>query len=255
MSARQPSKISRYGSALLFVGVAIAVVFLVRYFFALNPTPILLLALVGAAWYGGKAPGLFAAIVVDLSVDYLFDETPYALGNPSAHIARLMVLGIISLLTTSRKETLDSLSVRERQQATVAKFGQEALSSMPTDELLPKAAELVKATLDVDCTAICQVMPGGQKLCYTAAAGWDQNVIGYEFEYHAENSLAGMVLKTGEPLVIPDLKKDGRFESSAVVTGQSIRSVAGVKIQQRDQLFGVLICVEKMVVIFVGKVL
>src|SRR4051812_14016229 len=115
MSAQQPPIIIRYGSALLFIGAAVGVVFLVRYFFALNPTPILLLALVGAAWHGGRIPGLFAAVVVDLSVDYLFDETPYVLGNPSAHIARLMVLSIISLLTTSRKDTQDSLSVREQQ--------------------------------------------------------------------------------------------------------------------------------------------
>ncbi len=237
--------IYRYVIAVLITAASIGFTLLIRLIFSLNPTPVLLLALVAAAWYGGRVPGLLSALLLDLSIDFFFDDTPYAFSNPSGHVARLLVLVVISLLATSRRRAQDRLVNRERQQAAVARLGQVALSKTPWAELLPMAADLVRTTLDVDHTAVCEIMHDEKKLCYVSAAGFDDDVVGYKFDYNADHSLAGYVLKTGGPVTISDLKKEATFVGSPVLSPYSIRSMIGVNIIQRDGPFGVIGAFQK----------
>src|SRR5579862_9606794 len=66
------SWIRRYGTAVLFVALALGAEKLLQHFF---PYPFLLFffaAVIASAWNGGAGPGLFAVVISILAVDYFF---------------------------------------------------------------------------------------------------------------------------------------------------------------------------------------
>ncbi len=245
MIAKPPSALKRYAVAFAAFGVALGLTLLARLLFTLNPTPLLLVALIVGAWYGGLIPGLMIAVLSDLSVDWFFDATPYTWDNPAAHVARLLVLTAISLLATSRGKAERCLKMRERQQSAVALFGQEALSSIPVGELLPRAAELVRNTLAVDISVLCEVMPGRQTLCYSAGAQINDGRSGFELDSTTSRSLSEQLIATGGPLVIRDLEGDGRISCGRSLREHKLRSAIAVTVRYDDVGHGVLAAFEQ----------
>lgn len=230
----------RYGFALLVLAAALALTVLARLFFSLNPTPVLLLALVGAAWYAGRVPGILVAVLIDLSIDLLFDDTPYQLGNFGAHFARLLVLTVVAILASSRGYAERRLKTRARQQAAVAKLGQSALGALPMSALLPMASEVTRETLEADFASIClPVDKEPEMLCFASVSGLDQRIIGQKFDLRNDSSFARQVIEIGEAAT-SDLTKEVKFQASAIIRKEDARGAAGVRIMHRDGLYGVL---------------
>src|SRR4051794_17886067 len=70
----------KYGFAAAFVLAALVLTLVLRPFF---PYPFFLLffpAVMGAAWLGGMAAGLFAVVLSTITVDYFFVPPLYSLG-------------------------------------------------------------------------------------------------------------------------------------------------------------------------------
>lgn len=232
-----------YGLALVLFGATIALSLLLTYLSVkINLTIPVVFALVAAAWYGGRGPGLLIAFLFETTT-VVFTPIPPGSTIANAAFGYFSVFSLyvfLVFLITGLQRTRDALKIRARQQASVASFGQEALASIPLDELLPRATQLVRQTLGVDYSAVCELVPGQEKLRYTAGSGWLEDVVGFEFDYGTARSMAGRVVQDGEPVVANDLNVDDRFEVSEMLTRHSVRSAAGVKILHRGKALGVL---------------
>jgi PAS domain S-box-containing protein len=230
----------RYGIAVAAVIVAVAAILTIRLVFTLNPTPLILIAVIVASWFGGRFPGLLTVVLADLSIDYFFETPQYQFDLSPVHFVRLMILGVISILASGMSLANERLKTRARQQEAVALFGQDALSSMPPKELLPKAAQLINDTLGVRFSTVCDLVEGTDRLRILSSAGWSEDVDGHEFSYSDERSAAGHILRERQALVIRDFRKEKRFDHSPLIQKNKIVCMAGVPIVQREESYGVI---------------
>jgi PAS domain S-box-containing protein len=234
------SRIYGYAFSAAAVAAAVSLTLLVRLLFPLNPTPLVIAAVVVAAWSGGKYPGLFACLLADLAIDYFFETPPYQFDLAMVHIIRVGILAVIALLTSARRKAEDKLKMREKQQAVIAELGQQALSRIPLARLFDETAETVRRTLDVDYSAILKMVSDGRKMRFVAGSGWRETVVGNEFDYDAENSLAGHVVSIGKPVIFENLNAEKRFAPSKIVKEHQVHSGMGVIIPLQNRPFGVL---------------
>jgi two-component system, LuxR family, sensor kinase FixL len=119
---RMTSAVLRYGLAVSSVAVALMFTFLLR------PdglvAPLFFLAIILTAWAGGKGPGLLAALLATLSIDYFFLEPIYHLKFDPAHLPQMLVFFVSAVLVSSwsaarkRAETL-LRQARDEQEAKV----------------------------------------------------------------------------------------------------------------------------------------
>jgi PAS domain S-box-containing protein len=99
-----------YGLACVSVAVALLVTLLLR------PdelvTPVFFLAIMLSAWFGGIGPGLLAALLATLAIDYFLLQPPYSLKFDPTNVPQLLVFFLSAVLVSSwsaarkRAETL-----------------------------------------------------------------------------------------------------------------------------------------------------
>jgi signal transduction histidine kinase len=115
----------RYGGALLLVaaGAAVARVLPSPTF---DPTVLLLMAVVLAAWFSGLWPALFASVVATLAYDYYFTPPLYTLTPDLVHLPRLAAFIVFATLFAtasaarrraeqSLRQARDELEIRVRE--------------------------------------------------------------------------------------------------------------------------------------------
>ncbi|MBV9120382.1 MAG: diguanylate cyclase [Chloroflexi bacterium] len=98
-----------HGVAFIATLVACVVAAELRPFAGGNVSPILLLAVVVSAWYGGFGPGLLSTILGVLAFNYFFQDPPLTLSvTNTGDAVQLLVFSVVALfiswLTTSRKQ-------------------------------------------------------------------------------------------------------------------------------------------------------
>ena len=74
---RMRSVIKRYGLSVLFVAISTSVTLMLQP--SARVTPLFFLAILLSAWVGGVGPGLLAAMLATLAVDYFFLPQTYSL--------------------------------------------------------------------------------------------------------------------------------------------------------------------------------
>ncbi len=117
-----------------------------------------------------------------------------------------------------------------RQQTVLARFGELALQSDDLDEILTEACRLVGHGLGTDLAKIMELQKDGHTLLVRAGVGWDPGVVGVvTIDVHDATSEA-LALKTGEPMISPDIETETRFRYPAFLTAHGVRAVANVVI-------------------------
>ena len=112
----------RYGLAVSSVALATIITFQLR------PdelvTPVFFLAIILSAWVGGVGPGLLAALLATMAVDYFFLGPGYSLKFNPGHLPQLIIFFVSAVLVSSwsasrkRAETL-LMQARDEQDAKV----------------------------------------------------------------------------------------------------------------------------------------
>lgn len=127
-----------------------------------------------------------------------------------------------------RKQAERALSVRVRQQASVASLGQVALSSDDPQAVMEDAVRQLAACLDVDFTKVLELLPGGEELVLRAGYGWPAHVIpGISTVSAGMDSQAGYTLASSTPVIVDDLRREKRFhgppllKDNGVISGMS----------------------------------
>ena len=129
-----------------------------------------------------------------------------------------------------------------RQQTTLASFGELALRSDNLDEILTEACRLVGQALGTDLAKVIELQEDGETLLVRAGVGWKPGVVG-EMTIRATNdTLEGQVLRTGVPMVSPDLAVETRFGYSQLLSDNGVRGIVNVLIigGQDKSPFGIL---------------
>ena len=159
---RGVAAIARYAFAVVCVGVALMATGL------LQPdglvAPLFFLAIILSAWFGGMGPGLLAALMSTLCIDYFFLPPVYSLRFNLAHLPQLLVFFISAVLVSSwsavrrRAETLlrrarDDQEERVQERTADLKQANEKLQAeinerRRVEETLRQRADLLDLTHD-----------------------------------------------------------------------------------------------------------
>ncbi|HZK89395.1 MAG TPA: GAF domain-containing protein, partial [Stellaceae bacterium] len=115
-----------------------------------------------------------------------------------------------------------------RQQTILAKFGELALKSDDLDGILTEACHLVGEALGTDLAKIVELQEDGHTLLVRAGVGWKPGVVGKATIEVEDDTSEGMALKTGEPMISPDIGKETRFRYPPFLTENGVRAVANV---------------------------
>jgi N-acyl amino acid synthase of PEP-CTERM/exosortase system len=115
-----------------------------------------------------------------------------------------------------------------RQQTVLAKFGEFALRSDDLDEILAEACRLVGEALDTDRAKVVELQKDEHTLLVRASVGWKPHVV-TEMSIQATNdSLEGLALRIGEPVISPDILLETRFTYPQFLLDDGVRAVANV---------------------------
>ncbi len=129
----------------------------------------------------------------------------------------------------STVETIHHL-VSLRQQTALAKFGELALTSDDLEEILTNACRLIGEALGTDLAKVMEMQQGGTTLMVRAGVGWKPGVVGVVTIELAADTSEAHALKTGEPMISPDVAKETRFRYPAFLTDNGVKAVANVVI-------------------------
>jgi GAF domain-containing protein len=103
----------------------------------------------------------------------------------------------------SYSQTVEKL---RRQQAALAKFGRFAFHETNLLTILTEAARICAASLDVPFCKVCRYRPAENDLLIEAGCGWDLGVVGRVVSQADETSPQGRAYRTGEPVIIRDVR-------------------------------------------------
>jgi signal transduction histidine kinase/CheY-like chemotaxis protein len=115
-----------------------------------------------------------------------------------------------------------------RQQTTLARFGELALKSDDLEEILTEACRLVGEALGTDLAKVVELQEDGRTLLVRAGVGWRPGVVGVATILAADDTSEGVALKTGEPMISPDIATETRFRYPPFLTENGVRAVANV---------------------------
>lgn len=115
-----------------------------------------------------------------------------------------------------------------RQQTALAKFGELALKSEDIDEILTEACHLAGEALSTDLAKVVEVQGDGETLLVRAGVGWKPDVVGQVRLKLEEGSSEGHALRTGEPVISPDIDQEERFHYPDFLKDNGVRAIANV---------------------------
>lgn len=126
-------------------------------------------------------------------------------------------------------EEVDHLELL-RQQTVLAQFGEFALRSDDLDKILTEACRLVGEVLNTDLAKVVELQEDGHTLLVRAGVGWKPGVVGKVTIEVTENTSEGRALKSGEPMISPDIQTETRFSYPPFLVANGVRAVANVVI-------------------------
>ena len=115
-----------------------------------------------------------------------------------------------------------------KQQTVFARFGELALKSDDLDQILTEACRLAGEALGTDLAKVVQLQEDGKTMVVRAGVGWAPNVVGVATITAAEDTSEGHCLRTGEPMISPDIAKERRFKYPQFLIENGVRAVANV---------------------------
>ena len=117
-----------------------------------------------------------------------------------------------------------------RYESTLVTFGELALRSDDLDEILTEACRLVGGALGTDLAKVMELQQDGETLLVRSGVGWKPGVVGVVTIRAADDTSEGHALKTGEPMISPDIDLETRFAYPSFLTDNGVKAVANVLI-------------------------
>jgi hypothetical protein len=253
----------RYGAAVAAAALALALQMLLIPSFGVSPNSspfmVFFAAVIVAAWFGGLGPGLLATALSTLLSWFFFLSPQYSLeigsfGQGLRVIVFALEGAVISLLVgamhSARQEAeANALELRRSeqeirahayQQQAVAELGQRALASADLQSFMQDTVESVAEVLEVEYSKVLELLPGGEGLLLRAGVGWEEGLVDRATVGSGSDSQAGYTLLSEEPVIVEDLRSEGRFGGPPLLHEHGVVSGMSVIISLGGQPFGVL---------------
>jgi diguanylate cyclase (GGDEF)-like protein/PAS domain S-box-containing protein len=141
-----------------------------------------------------------------------------------------------------QKNELAVLQNHARQQAAVAKLGQQALVVSDLSQLFNEAVTLVAQVLKVNLCGIWKLLPNDSTLLLQTGIGWQDGFVGVALVGTQLNSHVGYPLLTRLPAVTEDLRIDTQFSGPPLLHNHRAVSGISVPMLEPSHAFGVLSC-------------
>lgn len=208
--------------------------------------------LVGVAALYAELNGLLPAPQIPLTP--LFSGIGLALNfTVTAVLLLLATRNINDVLAQSRRherelaernrELQDSramLEARARQQAAVARLGQQALARLDVSTLIAEAASLVAEILNVEFSKVLELVPDAGRLRLRGGVGWTEGLVGEMVMSVEADSQAAFTLRSEAPVIVEDLETETRFRGPSLLHSHGVVSGLSVIISGQDRPFGIL---------------
>lgn len=140
---------------------------------------------------------------------------------------------------TERKRAEREIRARVEQQAAVAELGLYALKTRDLNALMDYAAALTAKTLQVELCEILELLPD-ESLVLRAGVGWNPGLVGTARVQGGDQSHAGQTLAANAPVIVEDLRREGRANVSGLHLDHGVVSGMSVVIAAPQRPFGVL---------------
>ena len=138
---------------------------------------------------------------------------------------------------TTRKRAEEEIQDRAHQTAVVAELGQSALASNDHAALYQTVSRAIARTLGVELSVVTELSPGTGQVVILAAEGTPE-LVGRSYPA-GPGTITGYTLASGAPLVIEDVRKETRFDTSTARALGSVSTIS-VVIQGRERPLGTL---------------
>jgi PAS domain S-box-containing protein len=131
--------------------------------------------------------------------------------------------------------------IRARQQETLARLGERALTETNLQKFFNEVVATVGEILDVELVKILELLPGDAELLLRAGIGWRAGVVGNTHVSTGRDTQAGYALASGRPVILEDLASETRFAGSVLLHEHVVVSGLAAPIAGRDgRAYGVL---------------
>ena len=104
------------------------------------------------------------------------------------------------------------------------------MRSNDLDDILTEACRLVGEALGTDLAKVVELREDGRTLIVRAGVGWKPGVVGKATITLSDNTSESLAIKTGAPVISPDIETETRFEYPTFLTENGVRAVANVPI-------------------------
>ena len=142
---------------------------------------------------------------------------------------------------TERLRVNREVRVRARQQETLARLGERALTDSDLQKFFNEVVTTVGEILDVELVNILELLPGDAELLLRAGIGWKPGLVGSANISTGRDTEAGYTLASGRPVIVEDLASETRFSSAALLHDHGVVSGLATPIAGRDgRAYGVL---------------
>ena len=121
-------------------------------------------------------------------------------------------------------------------------------SLIDLEDLLAAVVEKAKALLDAEGCSVILIDETGTQLYFPYISPESPEVASKlrSWRMPADQGIAGAVIQSGQPLLVADVRTDGRFYQEADrVTGGSTRSILCVPLRTQRGIIGVIECINK----------
>jgi PAS domain S-box-containing protein len=142
---------------------------------------------------------------------------------------------------TERLRINREVRVRARQQETLARLGERALTETDLQKFFNDAVVTVAETLDTELTKILELLPGETELLLRAGIGWRAGLVGIAHVSTGRDSQSGYTLGAGRPVIVEDLRNETRFSGQPLLKNHGVISGITTPIAGQDgRAYGVL---------------
>src|SRR4029078_2785247 len=111
---------------------------------------------------------------------------------------------------TERLRINREVRVRARQQETLARLGERALTESDLQKYFNEVVAAVGDILDLEMVKILELVPGDAELLLRAGIGWQPGLVGVATVSTGRETQAGYTLASGRPVIVEDLASESR---------------------------------------------
>jgi two-component sensor histidine kinase len=142
---------------------------------------------------------------------------------------------------TERLRVNREVRVRARQQETLARLGERALTETDLQKFFEEVVTTVAEILDTEMTKVLELLPGDTELLLRAGVGWQPGLVGSAHVSTGRDSQSGYTLGAGRPVIVEDLPNEKRFSGQPLLKDHGVVSGVTTPISGQDgRAYGVL---------------